>query len=148
MHHRRQNRFIVLICQYLALSTVINLVDRAYIYDNSENSELLFRTVKNNGKHGMRFEGKIALLFSSVNTLLCPLCTDATKELVVPKSMPINSENSELLFRTVKNNGKHGMRFYKGHNSWAWGIHNTCPLCTDATKELVVPKSMPIANLC
>ncbi|CAC9475639.1 hypothetical protein BSPLISOX_813 [uncultured Gammaproteobacteria bacterium] len=36
-----------------------------------------------------------------------------------------NSENSELLFRTVKNNGKHGMRFYKGHNSWAWGIHNT-----------------------
>jgi hypothetical protein len=30
-----------------------------------------------------------------------------------------------LLFRAVKNNGKHGMRFYKGHNSWAWGIHNT-----------------------
>jgi hypothetical protein len=39
--------------------------------------------------------------------------------------MIFNSENSELLFRTVKNNGKHGMRFYKGHNSWAWGIHNT-----------------------
>jgi predicted ABC-type ATPase len=28
-------------------SKVINLVDRAYTYDNSENSELLFRTVKN-----------------------------------------------------------------------------------------------------
>jgi predicted ABC-type ATPase len=40
-------------------SKVINLVDRAYIYDNSENSELLFRTVKNNGKHGMKTVSKI-----------------------------------------------------------------------------------------
>jgi predicted ABC-type ATPase len=48
-------------------SKVINLVDRAYIYDNS-----------------------------------------------------IDGKDPELLFRAVKNNGKHGMRFYKGHNSWAW----------------------------
>jgi hypothetical protein len=56
-------------------------------------------------------------------------------------------EEERIKIRTLK--GGHTVPAEKIKSRYSKSIDNCSKvLCTDATKELVVPKSMPIANLC
>jgi hypothetical protein len=155
-------------------SKVINLVDRAYIYDNSidgKDPELLFRTVKNNGKHGMRFYkghnswawGSCAIISGLIYVALSVQECVNKRSVIVVLPDPLgpattintgeemhhncikNQQNfifkeERIKIRTLK--GGHTVPAEKIKSRYSKSIDNC------STKELVVPKSMPIANLC